>query len=226
VTPIEHLAKYIGATHPDARLGVTPPLHEDGTWSLDIDVAGHQLVIQWNLATGFGVTSPSDESFGERPDEAFRSLEDVQRRLDKLLAGKERTSPPLGVLLSRLRERRGSTQKELASSLGIQQATVSGMERRADLQVSTLKKVIEALGGILEIFADFPDGRYRLAARSIEFNEDMQAIALPKYTLVHSEAPNIRFEEVFKALQESGELSWATSVARDISARHAVLDVP
>jgi hypothetical protein len=37
---------------------------------------------------------------------------------------------------------------------------------------------------------------------------------------------NIRFEEVFEALRESGELSWATTVAYDISARHAVLDVP
>jgi DNA-binding XRE family transcriptional regulator len=140
VTPIEHLAKYIEATHPEARLSVTPPLYDGGTWSLDVDVGGQQLVIQWSLATGFGLTSPSTESFGERPDEAFRSLEDVQRRVNVLLAGKERTSPPLGVLLSRLRERRGSTQKELASNLGIRQATVSGMERRTDLQVSTLRK--------------------------------------------------------------------------------------
>ena len=53
-------------------------------------------------------------------------------------------------------------QERLAETLGIQQATVSKIERRADLYVSTLARFIEAMGGELEIRAVFPEGSVRL----------------------------------------------------------------
>jgi hypothetical protein len=48
------------------------------------------------------------------------------------------------------------------AKLGIKQATVSKIERRADLYVSTLARFIEAMGGELEIRAVFPEGPVRL----------------------------------------------------------------
>jgi transcriptional regulator with XRE-family HTH domain len=226
MNPVEQLRKNIAAAHPDSKLTLTAPLNDGGTWHLDVGLADQQLIVEWNLATGFGLSSLSNDSFGERPDEAFRSIEDVQRRIAQLIANNERTSPPLGVLLSRLRERRGRTQKDLASKLGIRQASVSGFEHRNDIQFSTLRRIIEALGGVLEIFAVFPEARYRLAARSVECIDQFQTAASPKYALVDSEISEIRIEETFKALSESGALSRATKVAKDISDRHSILEVP
>jgi len=48
--------------------------------------------------------------------------------------------------LDELRAARQMTQEHLAAALGIRQASVSKMERRADMYVGTLAKVIEAMG--------------------------------------------------------------------------------
>jgi transcriptional regulator with XRE-family HTH domain len=59
--------------------------------------------------------------------------------------------------LDELRAAREMTQEQLAAVLGIRQAAVSKLERRADMYVSTLRNVIKAMGGRLEIRAVFPD---------------------------------------------------------------------
>ena len=59
-----------------------------------------------------------------------------------------------------LREARGLTQTEVADRLEIRQVSVSRMESRADVHVSTLRAVIEAMGGELQIRAVFPDAEY------------------------------------------------------------------
>jgi transcriptional regulator with XRE-family HTH domain len=64
--------------------------------------------------------------------------------------------------LDELRTARNLTQEQLAKALGVEQAAVSRMERRADMYVSTLQTVIRAMGGDLEIRAVFPDGTVRL----------------------------------------------------------------
>ena len=64
--------------------------------------------------------------------------------------------------LDELRAARHLTQEHLAEILGIKQASISKMERRADMYVGTLAKFIEAMGGTLEIRACFPDGSVRI----------------------------------------------------------------
>ena len=62
--------------------------------------------------------------------------------------------------LNQLRKARRLTQEELARRLGIRQANVSKLERRGDMHVSTLREVVEAMGGELRITAHFPDADY------------------------------------------------------------------
>jgi transcriptional regulator with XRE-family HTH domain len=49
------------------------------------------------------------------------------------------------------------TQQQLADALGIGQDGISRLEQRQDLRVSTLRAYVEALGGRLTLFADFPE---------------------------------------------------------------------
>lgn len=65
--------------------------------------------------------------------------------------------------LDELRAARQMTQEHLANILGIKQASISKMERRTDMYIGTLSKVIEAMGGRLEIRAVFPDGDVRIS---------------------------------------------------------------
>jgi len=57
---------------------------------------------------------------------------------------------------------RGFTQQELAEQLDVAQGNVSRALRRTDMHVSTLREIVEAMGGSLEITANFPDRRYRI----------------------------------------------------------------
>jgi predicted XRE-type DNA-binding protein len=60
--------------------------------------------------------------------------------------------------LHELRRARGLSQKMLAEALHVQQPSVAKLERRTDMYISTLRGHIEAMGGVLEVIARFPDG--------------------------------------------------------------------
>lgn len=66
------------------------------------------------------------------------------------------------MLLHEIREALGLSQEEVASRLERKQPTIVGLEKRADAQVSTVRRYIEALGGELEIVAKFPDREIRI----------------------------------------------------------------
>lgn len=59
--------------------------------------------------------------------------------------------------LRELRRARKITQVRVAKSLGITQDSVSRLEKRSDLLLSTLRKTIKAMGGDLSLVAEFPD---------------------------------------------------------------------
>jgi DNA-binding XRE family transcriptional regulator len=59
--------------------------------------------------------------------------------------------------LQDLRKARRLTQVRLARTLGINQDSVSKIEKRSDLLLSTLRKTVKAMGGDLCLVAKFPD---------------------------------------------------------------------
>jgi ribosome-binding protein aMBF1 (putative translation factor) len=60
--------------------------------------------------------------------------------------------------MNELRQARQMSQERLAEMLGKKQASVSKIEHRTDMYISTLRSYIEAMGGQLKIVAHFPDG--------------------------------------------------------------------
>jgi transcriptional regulator with XRE-family HTH domain len=64
--------------------------------------------------------------------------------------------------LDELREALNLTQESLAEALHVKQPFISKIERRTDMHISTLRKIIEAMGGKLEIRAILPDGDVRI----------------------------------------------------------------
>ena len=59
--------------------------------------------------------------------------------------------------LRELRHARKLTQIRMAKKLGITQDSVSRLEKRSDLLLSTLRKTVKAMGGNLSLVAEFPD---------------------------------------------------------------------
>ena len=73
----------------------------------------------------------------------------VEARADELIAEE--------MTLRELRHARKLTQVRMAKTLGITQDSVSRLEKRSDLLLSTLRKTVEAMGGSLSLVAEFPD---------------------------------------------------------------------
>ena len=65
------------------------------------------------------------------------------------------------------------TQESLADTLHVKQASISKMERRSDMYISTLSKIIEAMSGELQIIANIPNGKVQIRQftkiRKVEF---------------------------------------------------------
>jgi ribosome-binding protein aMBF1 (putative translation factor) len=66
------------------------------------------------------------------------------------------------MLLSELRRATGYSQKTLAAKLKMKQPSLSKLENASDMQVTTLQKLVGALGGEVEIVCRFPNGDVRL----------------------------------------------------------------
>jgi predicted transcriptional regulator len=64
--------------------------------------------------------------------------------------------------LDELRGALDLTQEHLAELLHVNQAAISKVERRSDMYISTLRKIIEAMGGQLDIRAILPNGIVRI----------------------------------------------------------------
>jgi DNA-binding Xre family transcriptional regulator len=64
--------------------------------------------------------------------------------------------------LHELRAARHLTQQQLARTLDMTQAAISQLEQRTDIYLSTLENFVEAMGGHLEMYAVFPDGKVKL----------------------------------------------------------------
>ena len=93
----------------------------------------------------------------------FRTLREKMpskaRERSRALADKYRSE----MALDELREAREMTQVHLAKILGVNQAAVSKLERRADMYVSTLQDFVKAMGGELKITARFPEGTVEIS---------------------------------------------------------------
>jgi DNA-binding XRE family transcriptional regulator len=73
----------------------------------------------------------------------------VQARAGQLMAEE--------LSLRDLRLARKLTQEKMAELLQIRQEGVSRLEKRSDLHLSTLRQVIQAMGGELRLVVEFPD---------------------------------------------------------------------
>ena len=78
------------------------------------------------------------------PVRVARSRAVAQRRIEAML-------------LSQVRKQLGFTQTHVARNMGVSQSALSQLESQDDLQLSTLRRLVKALGGELDIIARFGD---------------------------------------------------------------------
>jgi len=150
------LATRLRKRFPEGSFVLDRPSRAGGVWFLDATVSGHTVNVQWKRGQGFGITATSEPGFGEGPHEVIgdRDLDAAFERVRSLLLSQTYTRVPT-LSLAGLRRELGVSQVTLASLLQIQQASVSKLEKRTDMKISTLRAVIGALGAVLELRAHF-----------------------------------------------------------------------
>jgi DNA-binding XRE family transcriptional regulator len=87
-------------------------------------------------------------------NDKIRKLRSAQRRRVEARAARLIAEE---MTLRELRHARKLTQMRMAKTLGITQDSVSRLEKRSDLLLSTLRKTIKAMGGELSLVAEFRD---------------------------------------------------------------------
>jgi len=87
-------------------------------------------------------------------NDKIRKLHPAQRRKVEVRAAQLIAEE---MTLRELRHARKLTQVRIAKLLGITQDSVSRLEKRSDLLLSTLRKTIKAMGGELSLIAEFRD---------------------------------------------------------------------
>jgi len=96
---------------------------------------------------------------GHRP---FRELEEKmspEARAEVKARVKETLTE---MLLADVRKLMGLTQEEVAKRLGITQPSLSKLENQDDMHITTLRRLVEALGGELEIVIHMPGSDLRI----------------------------------------------------------------
>jgi transcriptional regulator with XRE-family HTH domain len=78
--------------------------------------------------------------------------------------------------LEELRGAKRLTQSDMAEMLDVPQSSISRIERRADMYLSTLRNCIHAVGGELRIQVVFPDGGAVIIDRFGEYEERLYMV--------------------------------------------------
>jgi predicted XRE-type DNA-binding protein len=171
---VDKLSRLLRRRIPEVALAVDAPSRSKGDWFIDLKLGKRSFVIEFRPALGFGRSSTPAEGLGEGPDEFFEDEHGVVERIAALLRKKARTEPQRMWLLQQLCERMQVSQVAIAAKLKVRQPTISKIERREDMNLSTLRRYVRALGGERQVMARFPDGaveigsdaRYRKQARA------------------------------------------------------------
>lgn len=157
---LERLQQRLATRFPEASIAIDRAETETGSWFLDVTLQGHLVVVEWRPDRGLGISTPSDDDFGSKPDEVYESEDAARDRVVELLLGQIRTVPDLR--LQKIRESCRLSQADVAQRLRINQGAVSRLERRRDMRIGTLRNLISAMGGELELLAQFPDRTVRI----------------------------------------------------------------
>ena len=86
-----------------------------------------------------------------------KKLNDVVAALPKERQARVRARALELATLKDLRHAAQQTQEQMAAALGVRQDTISRLEKRSDMLLSTMRHYVECMGGKLELVATFPD---------------------------------------------------------------------
>jgi hypothetical protein len=149
----------------DARVSLSRPKNSDGLWILRIiKPSGYSVEVEWRpFVRGFGIVAGFELEFGTGVHEILGSIQGAVRRIADLYGSESATDPAGPMTLKELRILRGTTQNQLASLLAVTNGLIAQRESGAvgTMQVDTVRQIVEALGGTLDLVVKLPEEQPR-----------------------------------------------------------------
>jgi hypothetical protein len=162
MNPLQSLEQTVRGRVPEAEFRLDPATQDNRPWFLDVRRGSSTVTVEWRAGRGFGISANTPAAYGEGPDEVYPEEGAAAQRVVCLLLSGAKSVPHKEGALRELRAEQGVSQAELATRLGVQQASVSKLEAREDMLLSSLREAVAALGGRLVIRAEFPGGVERV----------------------------------------------------------------
>ena len=101
--------------------------------------------------------------------------------------------------LDELRNAKQLTQADMAELLNVPQSSISRIEQRTDMYLSTLRNYVQAMGGVLQIQAVFPEGGAIIINRFGDYEDQ-------PYVVVARTEENGGYQLQARPLHHQGEL--------------------
>jgi DNA-binding Xre family transcriptional regulator len=163
MSPVDQLCQQLKTQFPDAEIETRKADDPNGFQFLSLFIYDFEVGVEWKSDCGFGISSFRDDSsltegLFDSPNEWYSTEQAAFHRVASLVFD-QRSTRPRQSKISDIRHDRGMSQEVLSEQLSVKQATYSKLERRKDVKVSSLRQVIEAMGGKLVIQAIFADTR-------------------------------------------------------------------
>lgn len=161
MSPVDQLSHDLKQQFPDAEIEVRKADDPNGFQFVTLFVGDFEVGVEWKKEHGFGISSFRDDASStdglfDVPSEWYDTERAAFHRVASLVFD-QRSTKPRQAKIAEIRHERGISQEELSEQLSVKQATYSKLERREDVRVSSLRRVIEAMGGRLIIQAVFQD---------------------------------------------------------------------
>ena len=148
----ELLRKKVSELIPDAIIAIDAATLPSGNSWIDISSNDQSLTVEYSPSLGFGLDSSNEDSIGSGPDEIYRNIDSLLKRINMILIEHR-----VDIMLKEVRELLGKTQQEVSLLSGQKQPSISKLESRMDMQISSIERFVTSLGGTLEIKAHFAE---------------------------------------------------------------------
>jgi DNA-binding XRE family transcriptional regulator len=167
---VDTVDAFLGALHesaPNISAQIDTPSDPKGEAFIDLTDGAFHTEVSYRPEVGFGIYV-SDNTFGQRPDEIYRSASKAAQRIVQLRESYKNAGSIAHLTLAEIRQLMDLTQEKVAETLAIKQPSVQRIEKRGNVEVMTLARHVRALGGRLELSVVFDDMEARLELSALE----------------------------------------------------------
>ena len=99
---MSRLRAAILARFPAIAAEIDAPGSPSGRWFLDVRPGGdaRPIVVEWQLDSGFGVSTPDEDDYGTKADEIYLDVNSAFQRIVQLVTTGATTEPPTAAQLA------------------------------------------------------------------------------------------------------------------------------